>query len=182
VIPAATDAEAPPEDPPGVRAGSQGLRVTPDNRLSVRPNMASSGVVVLPTITAPAARNRSTQMSSPSGMCSRNSRLPHRAGRPATKILSFTDTGIPSSGPRRAPAAWRAVAAVAAAKAPSRSTWVKAFNTGSSASSRPRDCSSNRSGVISRASNSADSAVASSCQVMRLSPVGTFAWRGLPAQ
>src|SRR5689334_18604303 len=37
VIPAATDAEAPPEDPPGVRAGSQGLRVIPDKRLSVRP-------------------------------------------------------------------------------------------------------------------------------------------------
>ena len=79
VTPAATDAEAPPEDPPGVRAGSHGLRVMPDNRLSVRPNMASSGVVVLPTMTAPAARSRSTQMSSRSGMKSRNSRLPHRA-------------------------------------------------------------------------------------------------------
>jgi hypothetical protein len=67
VIPAATDAEAPPEDPPGVKAGSHGLRVTPDSRLSVRPNMASSGVVVLPMMTAPAARSRSTQISSRSG-------------------------------------------------------------------------------------------------------------------
>src|SRR3984885_15290253 len=115
VTPAATDADGPPEDPPGVRAGSHGLRVIPDNRLSVRPSMASSGVVVLPTMTAPAARKRSTQISSRSGTKSRNNRLPHRAGRPATKILSFTDTGIPSSGPRRTPAAWRAVAAVDAA-------------------------------------------------------------------
>jgi hypothetical protein len=74
-IPAAIDAEAPPEDPLGVSAGFQGLRVTPESRLSVRPNMASSGVVVLPTMTAPAARNRSTQMSSRSGMWSRNSRV-----------------------------------------------------------------------------------------------------------
>ena len=67
VTPAATDATAPPEDPPGVRLRSQGLRVMPDNRLWVRPISANSGVVVLPTIVAPAARNRSTQISSRSG-------------------------------------------------------------------------------------------------------------------
>ena len=181
VMPAATDAEAPPEDPPGVSAGSQGLRVTPDNRLSVRPNMASSGVVVLPTMTAPAARNRSTQMSSRSGMCSRNSRLPHRAGRPATKILSFTDTGIPSSGPRRAPAAWRAVAAVAAANAPSRSTWVKAFSTGSNASSR-------RQRLFEQSQRRDLSRIQQRRQRGGIQLPGhafvshrTFAWRGLPA-
>ena len=67
VTPTATDATAPPEDPPGVRQGSQGLRVTPDNWLCVRPSSANSGVVVLPIMTAPADLSRSTQMSSRSG-------------------------------------------------------------------------------------------------------------------
>src|SRR4051812_29987911 len=37
VIPAATDAPAPPLDPPGVRPRSQGLRVSPYTLLSVCP-------------------------------------------------------------------------------------------------------------------------------------------------
>src|SRR5215831_14941795 len=179
VTPAATDAAAPPDEPPGVSAGSQGLRVMPDSRLSVRPSIASSGVVVLPMMTAPAARSRSTQMSSRSGTCSRNSRLPQEAGRPPTKRLSFTDTGIPSSGPRRVPVACRAVAASAAASAPPRSTWVKAFSTGSVASSRASACCSNCSGVMSRASSSVDNAVASSCQVMRVSSKLSLRPRGM---
>src|SRR5262245_16514233 len=98
---------------------------------------------------------------------------------PPTKMLSFTDTGIPSSGPRRVPVACRAVAASAAASAPPRSTWVKAFSTGSVASSRASDCCSNCSGVMSRASSSVDNAVASSCQVMRLSSELSLRPRGM---
>ena len=58
--PAATAAALPPLDPPGVRCGSQGLRVTPQVAVSVKPQIASSGSVVLPTTIAPASRRRRT--------------------------------------------------------------------------------------------------------------------------
>src|SRR5688572_25410972 len=51
--PAATAAAAPPLEPPGVRARFQGFRLTPVSGLSVTPFHPNSGVVVLPTITAP---------------------------------------------------------------------------------------------------------------------------------
>ena len=46
--------------PPGVRAGSQGLRVRPLCLASLTPFSASSGVLVLPKITRPACRKRRT--------------------------------------------------------------------------------------------------------------------------
>jgi crotonobetainyl-CoA:carnitine CoA-transferase CaiB-like acyl-CoA transferase len=60
-------APEPPDDPPGVRARSQGLRVTPHRGLSVKPEWANSGVVVLPTMIAPAWTRRSTMAASWSG-------------------------------------------------------------------------------------------------------------------
>src|SRR3954471_24742936 len=47
-MPDARAAELPPLDPPGVRAGSHGLRVTPVSGLSVTPFQPNSGVVILP--------------------------------------------------------------------------------------------------------------------------------------
>src|ERR1044072_9406283 len=58
LMPEATAAAAPPEDPPGVFAGFQGLRVMPVSGLSVTPFQPNSGVVVLPSSTAPASRSR----------------------------------------------------------------------------------------------------------------------------
>src|SRR4249920_3562841 len=58
-IPAATADPDPPEDPPGVRPRSQGLREGPQSSDSVMPLAPSSGVLVLPKITSPAARKRS---------------------------------------------------------------------------------------------------------------------------
>ena len=52
--PAATAAPLPPLEPPGVRSGFHGLRVTPQLGDSVAPMIASSGRLVLPRITAPA--------------------------------------------------------------------------------------------------------------------------------
>jgi hypothetical protein len=52
-IPPASAAALPPLEPPAVRAGSQGLRVTPVSGLSVTPFQPNSGVVVLPGSTAP---------------------------------------------------------------------------------------------------------------------------------
>jgi hypothetical protein len=56
----ASAAADPPLDPPGVRSRFQGERLTPWTRflvIAVKPN---SGVFVLPTTIAPAARSRST--------------------------------------------------------------------------------------------------------------------------
>jgi hypothetical protein len=59
-IPDATAAALPPLDPPQLRCGSHGLRVTPQVADSVNPWIASSGRFVLPTMTAPAARSLRT--------------------------------------------------------------------------------------------------------------------------
>ncbi len=56
--PAATAAAAPPLEPPGVRSRSQGLRVRPKSGLSVSALWPNSEVLVLPRMTAPAARRR----------------------------------------------------------------------------------------------------------------------------
>ena len=59
-MPAATAAAAPPDEPPGVIFGFQGLRVMPVRGLSVTPFQPNSGVVVLPSSTAPCSRRRAT--------------------------------------------------------------------------------------------------------------------------
>ena len=55
--PAATAAAEPPDEPPGVWSGCHGLRVTPNASPSVTGHRPSSGVLVLPMITAPACRS-----------------------------------------------------------------------------------------------------------------------------
>ena len=67
-MPEPTAATAPPLEPPGCRSGAQGLPVDPKTRLSVKPESESSGVLVLPKITVPAARRRATGMSSRGAM------------------------------------------------------------------------------------------------------------------
>ncbi len=56
--PDATAAALPPDEPPGVRRGSYGLRVTPQSGLSVCRVWANSGVVVWPMMIAPARAQR----------------------------------------------------------------------------------------------------------------------------
>ncbi len=74
-MPAATAAAEPPEEPPGVRAGSHGLRVTPFAALAVHGKIISSGTFVIPIGIAPAARSlRTTSPSALSG--GRNERDP----------------------------------------------------------------------------------------------------------
>jgi hypothetical protein len=58
--PAATAAAAPPLEPAGECANDHGLRVAPANSVSVNGHRHSSGALVRPTITAPAARSRRT--------------------------------------------------------------------------------------------------------------------------
>src|SRR5918994_1429757 len=83
-IPAATAAAVPPDEPPGVRDGSHGLRVIPVNGELVSPLHPNSGVVVLPTRTAPASRRRATDGASTSHGCAGSTvRLPRSVGHPA---------------------------------------------------------------------------------------------------
>src|SRR5688572_8711920 len=56
MMPAATAAEEPPLEPPGVRVTSHGLRVTPNTLVFVKLSVPNSGLAVLPTGTAPAER------------------------------------------------------------------------------------------------------------------------------
>ena len=55
IIPTATAAAEPPDEPPGVRSGFHGLRVTPWRYVRVQLVDPNSGEVVSPTSTAPAA-------------------------------------------------------------------------------------------------------------------------------
>jgi len=57
-MPEATAAAPPPEEPPGVIFGFQGLRVMPVSGPSVTPFQPNSGVVVLPSSSAPCSRSR----------------------------------------------------------------------------------------------------------------------------
>ncbi len=69
--PAAAAAEAPPLEPPGVRSRFQGLRVMPKSRLWVAPIQPIVGVLVLPSMMAPAAFIRVTIGASSDGTLSR---------------------------------------------------------------------------------------------------------------
>ena len=63
-IPDASAADVPPDEPPGVRSRSHGLRVMPKVGLSVWGLRPNSGVLVLPTTIAPASRRRDTSTES----------------------------------------------------------------------------------------------------------------------
>ncbi len=58
IIPLASAAAPPPVEPPALFDRSHGLRVRPNTSLNVLPPAANSGQLVLPRITAPAARSR----------------------------------------------------------------------------------------------------------------------------
>ena len=99
-MPAASAAELPPLEPPGVLVGSQGLRVTPVSALSVTPFQPSSGVVVLPGSTAPERRSAATTGASSShGPAGSMAVEPRSVGQPRVTRRSLTATGTPSRGP-----------------------------------------------------------------------------------
>ena len=67
IIPVTSAAAPPPVEPPALFVGSHGFRVRPNTSLNVLPPAANSGQLVLPRITAPAARNRRTTSASSAG-------------------------------------------------------------------------------------------------------------------
>ena len=85
------------------------------------PEKANSVMLVLATITAPAARSRRTIAASAAAGAASSARIfePARVGSPATSNKSLMLTIAPSSGPSEMPSAARASAASAAARAAS---------------------------------------------------------------
>ena len=65
--PEATAAAAPPDEPPGVRSGSQGFRHAPFRSDSVTAVIPNSGVFDFPSTTKPACFIRRTTAASASG-------------------------------------------------------------------------------------------------------------------
>jgi hypothetical protein len=154
-IPARTAHAAPPLDPPAERAGSIGLRVVPKTVLKVCDPAANSGTLVLPMVTAPAARIRSTTRSSVSGTCSANSGEPYVVRQPATSWVSLNANGRPCSGPSASPRAVASSAADAAARARSSSRDTMALSCGLRSAIRARCRSSSSRALIRLASTAA---------------------------
>jgi hypothetical protein len=118
-MPAATAATAPPEEPPGVLSLFHGLRVMPVSGLSVTPFQPNSGVVVLPSSTAPCSRRRAVAgASSFQGPFASIVFEPRSVGQPRVRMMSLIDTGTPSSSPRGWPAIQRASDALASSRTP----------------------------------------------------------------
>jgi hypothetical protein len=119
-MPVAAATAAPPEEPPGVLVGSQGLRVMPVSAESVTPFQPNSGVVVRPTSTAPASRSRATDGASWSqGPAGSTVFDPRSVGQPRASTRSFTEVGTPSIGLSGRPSRQRASDCRAAASASS---------------------------------------------------------------
>ncbi len=104
--PAATAAPDPLDDPHELRLSAHGLRAWPPTALHpeierVERMFAHSLRLVLPTMTAPAARRRATSGASRFVTLFASARLPAVVGKgPAASILSLISTGCPASGPR----------------------------------------------------------------------------------
>ena len=101
--PIAAAAEAPPEEPPGDASSSHGLKVRPCSGLSVVPRIESSGVLVRPTMIAPASRRLRTTGEWSGAMRSANAGRPFVVACPATSMFSLMVTGTPCSGPSVSP-------------------------------------------------------------------------------
>ena len=98
-MPEATAPALPPDEPPVVREGSQGLRAGPKRSGSVTGKMPSSGVLVLPTMIAPASRRRRTSVLSSSGTQSPIAFMPIAQRIPLVSATrSLTAIGTPASG------------------------------------------------------------------------------------
>src|SRR3989344_8965382 len=93
---AATAAAEPPDDPPGTRSKSLGLRVNLKPEFSVELPIANSSILVLPIITAPASRNLRETVASYEAVYSLRILEPAVVGYPLYKITSFNAMGAPA--------------------------------------------------------------------------------------
>src|SRR6478609_4290214 len=101
-MPAATAAPEPPDEPPGVRVTSHGLRDGPHSSGSVTPLAPNSGVLVLPNTTSPASRKRRVTRACSVATSWARARDPPDVGKPAYSwARSLTRNGTPANGPVR---------------------------------------------------------------------------------
>src|SRR5207253_5276748 len=95
---AATAAADPPEEPPGVRSRSHGLRVGPYALFSVDEPIANSSMFSFPTSTAPASRSLRTTVASYGGTYPCRMRDPAVVSTPSWQKMSLSARGTPSMG------------------------------------------------------------------------------------
>src|SRR5437588_7261392 len=93
---AATAAADPPDEPPGTRLRSHGLRVTWKALFSVDEPMANSSMFVLPRSTASAARSRAMTCASYGGTKFARILLAHVVFWPRVQRTSLSATGSPA--------------------------------------------------------------------------------------
>ena len=98
--PAATAAALPPEDPPGTRSRSHGLRTGPKAEFSLEDPIANSSWLVFASSAAPASPRRDTAVAVYGGRYPSRMREPAWLGTPATQKRSFTASGTPCRGAR----------------------------------------------------------------------------------
>ena len=120
----ATIAADPPDVPPGIRVVSCGFLTGPNAEFSLDPPIANSSMLVLPSVTMPAAAQRSTTCASYGATKSASIREPQVVRQPRAQKISLCAIGNPVSGPL-CPAARRASAARACARLRSASTLTK---------------------------------------------------------
>ena len=152
--PAATAAAEPPDEPPGVRDRSHGLRVTPPASLAVHGNSISSGTRVIPIGIAPASRSRRSASAS-SGCGCAGDLDPRVVACPANGMSSLMAIGTPARAPRPSIAPPSICDAVV--QATSGSVSRNAFRRGSSRSMRASDSSTSSRALISRSRTRRDS-------------------------
>src|SRR5947208_5921254 len=95
---AATATADPPDEPPGTRDGSHGLRAEPNAECSVDEPIANSSRFVLPTMLQPPPRSRATAVASNGERKLPRIRDAQVVGMSVVTMLSFTAIGIPSTG------------------------------------------------------------------------------------
>src|SRR5260370_4703227 len=102
---AATAAAEPPDDPPGTRLKSRGLRTGRNAEFSFDEPMANSSQFILPSTTAPAASMRVTAVQSYGGIYFSRILDPAVVRTPRVLITSLIPTGTPPNGGRVLPSA-----------------------------------------------------------------------------
>ena len=101
VVPAASDAAEPPDEPPGVYSRFHGLRVTPQSREWVTAAQENSGAVVRACTMAPARISRSIVNEVTVSTLSLWIREPDVVRSPLIAASSLTASGTPSSARTR---------------------------------------------------------------------------------
>ena len=116
--PAATATAEPLEEPPVQCPARHGFWACPWWALSPKGPIASSVMLSLPSVTAPAAASRATTVQSCSARKYSAVLVPQEVGSPRMKHRSLKASGTPWSGPRRAPRRGSASSRRAVASAP----------------------------------------------------------------